>query len=154
MSDRKNNFDFSRQSWPKQPSAERVVGERGRKELPPGTKGGENMKPDRHAEHKQHAFDSFCKKVLKCEACNGYREISRRKKHSIPFSELPEDAMEQLAAYDRYDTAGISHVGFYVGLDEAGNPMFLHCGDPIQYARLNTSYWQQHFYAYGRPPYD
>lgn len=24
------------------------------------------------------------------------------KKHSIPFSELPEDAMEQLAAYDRY----------------------------------------------------
>ncbi len=41
-----------------------------------------------------------------------------------------------------YDTAGISHVGFYVGLDEAGNPMFLHCGDPIQYARLNTSYWQ------------
>ena len=74
MSDRKNNFDFSRQSWPKQPSAERVVGERGRKELPPGTKGGENMKPDRHAEHKQHAFDSFCKKVLKCEAFNGYRE--------------------------------------------------------------------------------
>ena len=53
-----------------------------------------------------------------------------------------------------YHTAGISHVGFYVGLDEAGNPMFLHCGDPIQYARLNTSYWQQHFYAYGRPPYD
>ena len=53
-----------------------------------------------------------------------------------------------------YDTAGISHVGFYVGKDEAGNPMFLHCGDPIQYARLNTSYWQQHFYAYGRPPYD
>lgn len=53
-----------------------------------------------------------------------------------------------------YDTAGISHVGFYVGLDEAGNPMFLHCGDPIQYARLNTIYWQQHFYAYGRPPYN
>ena len=53
-----------------------------------------------------------------------------------------------------YNTAGISHVGFYVGKDEAGNPMFLHCGDPIQYARLNTSYWQQHFYAYGRPPYD
>ena len=53
-----------------------------------------------------------------------------------------------------YDTAGISHVGFYVGKDEAGNPMFLHCGDPIQYAKLNTSYWQSHFYAYGRPPYN
>ena len=55
---------------------------------------------------------------------------------------------------ETYDTASISHVSFYVGLDEAGNPMFLHCGDPIQYARLNTSYWQQHFYAYGRPPYN
>ena len=37
---------------PKRPSAERVVSERGRKELPPGTKGGENLKPDRHYEHK------------------------------------------------------------------------------------------------------
>ena len=51
---------------PKRPSAERVVSERGRKELPPGTKGGENLKPDRHYEHKQYAFDSYCKKVLKC----------------------------------------------------------------------------------------
>ena len=93
---------FFQGNQPKGAFGRRVVGERGRKELPPGTKGGENMKPDRHAEHKQHAFDSFCKKVLKCEACNGYREISRRKKHSIPFSELPGDAMEQLAAYDRY----------------------------------------------------
>ncbi len=30
---------------PKRPAAERVVSERGRKELPPGTKGGENLKP-------------------------------------------------------------------------------------------------------------
>ena len=60
------------------------------------------MKPDRHAEHKQHAFDSFCKKVLKCEACNGYREISRRQSREVAFSELPEDSMEQLASYDRY----------------------------------------------------
>ena len=65
---------------PKRPAVERVVSERGRKELPPGTKGGENLKPDRHYEHKQHAFDSYCKKVLKYEAYNGYREISRRQK--------------------------------------------------------------------------
>ncbi len=51
---------------PKRPDAERVVSERGRKELPPGTRGGENLKPDRHYEHKQYAFDSYCKKVLKC----------------------------------------------------------------------------------------
>lgn len=49
-----------------------------------------------------------------------------------------------------YDTPGVSHVGIYVGADEAGNPMMLHCGDPIQYSKLNTSYWQSHFYAYGR----
>ena len=102
MSREKNIFEKFPQKWPKGVFARRVGGERGNIDLPSGAKGGEKMDLDRHDEHKQHAFDSFCKKVLKCEACNGYREISRRKKHSIPFSELPEDAMEQLAAYDRY----------------------------------------------------
>ena len=102
MSREKNIFEKFSQKWPKGVFARRVGGERGNIDLPSGAKGGEKMDLDRHDEHKQHAFDSFCKKVLKCEACNGYREISRRKKHSIPFSELPEDAMEQLAAYDRY----------------------------------------------------
>ena len=46
-----------------------------------------------------------------------------------------------------YDTTGVSHVGIYVG-----DGMMLHCGDPIQYSNLNTSYWQSHFYAYGRLP--
>ena len=46
-----------------------------------------------------------------------------------------------------YDTAGVSHCGIYVG----DNKM-LHCGDPIGYADLDTSYWQSHFYAYGRLP--
>ena len=48
-----------------------------------------------------------------------------------------------------YDTSGISHVGIYVG-----DGMMLHCGDPISYTNLNTSYWQSHFYAYSRPPYN
>ena len=48
-----------------------------------------------------------------------------------------------------YDTSGVSHVGIYVG-----DGMMLHCGDPIQYSNLNTNYWQSHFYAYGRPPYN
>lgn len=30
----------------------------------------------------------------------------------------------------------------------------LHCGDPIQYSNINTSYWQEHFYAFARPPYN
>ena len=87
---------------PNRPSAGRVVSERGRKELPPGKKGGENLKPDRHYEHKQHAFDSYCKKVLKCEAYNGYREIGRRQKRETLFSELSEEELAQLAVYDRY----------------------------------------------------
>ena len=60
------------------------------------------MKPDRHYEHKQYAFDSYCKKVLKCEACNGYRQISRRQKRFTSLEELSEAEMAQLAAYDRY----------------------------------------------------
>ena len=46
-----------------------------------------------------------------------------------------------------YDTAGVSHVGIYVG-----DGWMLHCGDPISYANLNSSYWQSHLYAYGRLP--
>ena len=47
-----------------------------------------------------------------------------------------------------YDTPGVSHVGIYVG-----DGVMLHCGDPIQYSSINTSYWQSHFYAFGRPAY-
>ena len=46
-----------------------------------------------------------------------------------------------------YDTPGVSHCGIYVG-----DGMMIHCGDPISYANLNSSYWQAHFYAYGRLP--
>lgn len=46
-----------------------------------------------------------------------------------------------------YDTAGASHVGIYVG-----NGMMIHCGNPISYASIETSYWQQHFYCFGRIP--
>ena len=98
----KKNFQIDPENWPNQTTRERVVSERGRKELPPGTKGGENLKPDRHYEHKQYAFDSYCKKVLKCEACNGYRQISRHQKRFTSLEELSEAEMAQLAVYDRY----------------------------------------------------
>ena len=39
----------------------------------------------------------------------------------------------------------VSHIGIYVG-----NGMMIHCGNPIQYASVNSSYWSSHFYAYGR----
>ena len=44
-----------------------------------------------------------------------------------------------------YETSGASHVGIYVG-----DGMMLHCGNPIQYTSVNSSYWQDHFYTYGR----
>ena len=44
-----------------------------------------------------------------------------------------------------YDTSGASHVGIYVG-----NGMMIHCGNPIQYTSINTSYWRAHFLCYGR----
>ena len=45
-----------------------------------------------------------------------------------------------------YNSAGpVSHVGIY-----CGNGTMIHCGDPIKYASINTSYWQSHFYAFGR----
>ena len=46
-----------------------------------------------------------------------------------------------------YDTSGASHVAIYVG-----NGMMIHCGDPIQYTSIETSYWQQHFMQFGRLP--
>ncbi len=44
-----------------------------------------------------------------------------------------------------YDTAGASHVAIYVG-----NNMFIHCGNPISYASLDSAYWTQHYYCTGR----
>ena len=46
-----------------------------------------------------------------------------------------------------YNTSGASHVGIYVG-----NNMMLHCGDPIQYTSIDTSYWRSHFLQFGRLP--
>ena len=44
-----------------------------------------------------------------------------------------------------YNTTGASHVAIYVG-----NNMMIHCGNPIQYASIDTAYWQAHFYCFGR----
>lgn len=61
----------------------------------------------------------------------------------------PEEARPGDIVYFKgtYNTAGASHVGIYVG-----DGMMIHCGNPIQYASINTSYWQQHFFEFGRLP--
>lgn len=40
-----------------------------------------------------------------------------------------------------------SHVGIYLG-----NGRMIHAGNPVQYASINTRYWQEHFYAFSRLP--
>lgn len=44
-----------------------------------------------------------------------------------------------------YNTVGASHVGIYVG-----SGMMIHCGDPISYTSINSTYWQSHFLGFGR----
>lgn len=56
----------------------------------------------------------------------------------------PGDLIFFQGTYDFYET--ITHVGIYVGENR-----MLHCGSPIQYASVNTSYWQSHFYGFARP---
>ena len=61
----------------------------------------------------------------------------------VPLSEAkPGDI---LFFQGTYATAGASHVGIYVG-----NNTMIHCGSPIQYARIDTPYYRQHFYCVGR----
>ena len=61
----------------------------------------------------------------------------------------PEDARPgDIVFFEHtYDTAGASHVGIYVG-----DGMMIHCGEPVQYTSINTSYWQDHFMEFGRLP--
>lgn len=68
---------------------------------------------------------------------------------STPVSSANAKPGDLIFFVGTYDTPGVSHVGIYVG-----NGMMLHCGSPISYANINTSYWQGHFYAFARPPYN
>lgn len=62
----------------------------------------------------------------------------------IPPSEArPGDIIFFTGTYA--STGAVSHVGIYVG-----DGMMIHCGNPIQYASVNSTYWKDHFYAYGR----
>ena len=55
----------------------------------------------------------------------------------------PGDLVFFTGTYETDST--VTHVGIYVG-----DNMMLHAGDPIQYTSLDTEYWQNHLYAFGR----
>ncbi|MGD9568689.1 MAG: RNA polymerase sigma factor [Sedimentibacter sp.] len=60
------------------------------------------MKPNNHEQSKQHAFDSFCKKILKHEARDYYDELNRQRSREITFSDLSAKEMEQFYTVDKY----------------------------------------------------
>ena len=64
-----------------------------------------------------------------------------------PANARPGDLVFFINTYDAPDPSAPTHCGIYVG-----NNMMIHCGNPISYANLNSSYWQNHFYCYGRLP--
>lgn len=78
------------------------------------------MKPNSLEEHKEHTFDSFCKKILKHEARDYYKNIQYRREHEISLSELSEEALEQFAVWDRYfeDTYLFEVMGFEVSITD------------------------------------
>lgn len=65
-------------------------------------KGGENVKSNSHEQDKRHAFDSFCKKILKHEARDYYDELKRQRDKEISFSNLSVKEMDQLYTEDKY----------------------------------------------------
>lgn len=68
--------------------------------------------------------------------------------YCIPVS--PSDAQpgDLIFFTGTYSTTNVvTHIGIYVG-----NGQMIHCGDPISYANINASYWQNHFYSFARLP--
>ena len=90
----------------------------------------------------------FVSWVINHSGWNIGRQTADQLKHTCTVIS-PEEAKpgDLIFFKGTYDTSGASHVGIY-----CGNGMMLHCGNPIQYTSINTKYWQQHFYCYGRLP--
>jgi len=64
-----------------------------------------------------------------------------------PANARPGDLVFFWRTYNAPDPNAATHVGIYVG-----NGMMIHCGNPISYASINTTYWQNHFFGFGRLP--
>jgi RNA polymerase sigma factor (sigma-70 family) len=60
------------------------------------------VKPNSYEPDKQHAFDAFCKKVLRNDVRNYYDEVKRLRDKEVSFSELTETELEQLSTTDKY----------------------------------------------------
>ena len=102
MSREKNIFEKFPKKWPKGVFARRVGGERGNIDLPSGAKGGEKMDLEHHYRHKQHTFDAFCKRTIRNESANAFRQVRVQQDRFMSLSDLSEEGSEALATYDLY----------------------------------------------------
>ena len=68
------------------------------------------------------------------------------KTYCNPVSPSEAKAGDIIFFKNTYDSGSpISHVGIY-----AGNGMMIHAGNPIRFVSINTPYWREHFYGFGR----
>ena len=86
-----------------------------------------------------------------CLNASGYADVGRQTAQglsNISSRVSAEDAQpgDLIFFTGTYKSSGpVSHVGIYLG-----NGQMIHAGDPIKISNINTSYWQSHFYGYGR----
>lgn len=53
--------------------------------------------------YQEQTFDSFCKKVIRNESIDAFRELARRRKHEIQFSALSPKELASMQAENLYD---------------------------------------------------
>jgi murein DD-endopeptidase MepM/ murein hydrolase activator NlpD len=101
------------------------------------------------------SFDcsGFVSYVLRASGVKDVGRLGATGLYNVSTPVSPSDARpgDLIFYHSTYSSATpVTHVGFYVGTDATGRPKMLHCGNPIQYAYIDTPYWQQHFFAFGR----
>ena len=86
-----------------------------------------------------------------CINASGYADVGRQTAQGLynissTISQGNAQPGDLIFFTGTYNSGGpVSHVGIYLG-----NGQMIHAGDPIKITNINTSYWQSHFYSYGR----
>ena len=82
---------------------------------------------------------------------SGFKSLSRTTAQGIynqctPISRSEAKAGDLIFFTRTYNSgSAVTHVGIY-----CGNGVMVHCGEPIKYASIDTPYWTNHFYSFGR----
>lgn len=51
---------------------------------------------------------------------------------------------------ENHGSISVYQNGYVIYRAHVGNGMMIHCGDPISYTSINSTYWQNHFLGFGR----